>query len=265
MIRCGGTVCRQSSKHASKFRSEKLANKKTGQQTEKVGDYHRFLFGTTDESCCILFHDAWYVPDSDSEPLKMDVMTPHHQDWNDDGKAPPTDFDSPAPVPFLSVSGSFLFSLSWYGPDIEEEKKKKWLELMVRCLREALFEWGVGGKTSSGYGRFNREIWSKEKEKNDKEAEEKRIAAEKEAKLTSMSPIERSIEEFLESKKTDSAPKYTKLIYGLKDSRWTDDDERKAVARYVKLLMQEGDGKPWKGKGKDGDRKTFIQQILGEI
>jgi CRISPR-associated protein Cmr6 len=113
--------------------------------------YHQLLFGTTDESGCIIFHDGWFVPDSESEPLKLDVMTPHHPRWLD-GSVPPTDFDSPTPVPFLSVAGKFYVAVSWCGP---REKEWQWFfDRAAECLRNALFHWGVGGKTTSGYGRL---------------------------------------------------------------------------------------------------------------
>jgi CRISPR-associated protein Cmr6 len=117
----------------------------------KDGEYHRLLFGTTDESGCIIFHDAWFVPDSEREPLKLDVMTPHHPKWLD-GSVPPTDFDSPNPVPFLSVAGRFHIAVSWCGP--VSDQAVSWRDLAMNCLREALLLWGIGGKTSSGYGRL---------------------------------------------------------------------------------------------------------------
>jgi hypothetical protein len=117
----------------------------------KGGAYHRLLFGTTDESGCILFYDGWLVPGSESAPLKLDVMTPHHLHWLD-GSAPPTDFDSPNPVPFLSVSGTFLIAVSWCGP--ESDQATRWTALAAQCLQQGLEHWGVGGKTSSGYGRL---------------------------------------------------------------------------------------------------------------
>lgn len=116
-------------------------------------NYHRFLFGTTDDTGSIIFHDAWYIPGSDPEPLRLDVMTPHHHNWLQ-GQEPPTDFDSPIPVPFLSVSGQFLLVISWQGPD--SNNKQNWLDLIVSLLCDALQYWGVGGKTSSGYGRLVR-------------------------------------------------------------------------------------------------------------
>lgn len=115
------------------------------------GDYHHLLFGTTDESGCIIFHDALFIPESEKEPLKLDVMTPHHPKWLDGG-IPPTDFDSPTPVPFLSVVGQFYVAVSWCGPDHEEAMK--WTELTLSLLKKALEEWGIGGKTTSGYGRL---------------------------------------------------------------------------------------------------------------
>lgn len=117
----------------------------------KPGDnFHRLLFGTTDDSGCITFHDAWLTPSS-PDPLRLDVMTPHHPDWLD-GSAAPTDFDSPTPVPFLSVSGGFSIAVSWHGP--ESKQAEKWTDFALSLLCGALREWGIGGKTSSGYGRL---------------------------------------------------------------------------------------------------------------
>lgn len=114
------------------------------------GVFHQLLFGTTDESGCIAFHDSWLTPDS-RKPLVLDVMTPHHPKWLD-GSVPPTDFDSPVPVPFLSATGTFRVAVSWHGPT--SDKAKNWAELARTLLCDALKEWGVGGKTTSGYGRL---------------------------------------------------------------------------------------------------------------
>lgn len=114
-------------------------------------NFHRLLFGTTDDSGCIIFHDAWYVPDSSRQPLVLDVMTPHHPKWLD-GSVPPTDFDSPTPVPFLSVTGKFRVAVSWRGP--QDPNAECWAERALSVLKTALGDWGIGGKTSSGYGRL---------------------------------------------------------------------------------------------------------------
>ena len=112
--------------------------------------YHRLLFGTTDDSGCITFHDAWILPET-PKPLRMDVMTPHHPNWLD-GSIAPNDFDSPTPVPFLSVAGSFRVAVAWQGP--EHAEAKRWAKLACSLLKQALAEWGIGSKTTSGYGRL---------------------------------------------------------------------------------------------------------------
>jgi CRISPR-associated protein Cmr6 len=119
--------------------------------TEEKHQYHRLLFGTTDDSGCVVFNDAWLTLDS-ADPLVMDVMTPHHPQWLD-GARPPTDFDSPVPVPFVSIMGSFRIAISWHGP--LSPKAACWTELALDLLAEALRHRGVGGKTSSGYGRLS--------------------------------------------------------------------------------------------------------------
>lgn len=223
--------------------------------------YHQLLFGTTDESGCVVFHDGWFVPDSEKEPLKLDVMTPHHPRWLD-GSVPPTDFDSPIPVPFLSVAGKFHVAVSWHGP--VNDKTVSWRDMAMNCLRDALFHWGIGGKTTSGYGRFDEEKWKSDEAKREQEAEQNRIATEKEAALAAMSPIERSIKEFLESHPNKQSPDYMKLLEELRSEkgRWTSDEDRREIAKRVKQGMQ--DAKKWGKKDKDAERTAFIKKILGE-
>jgi CRISPR-associated protein Cmr6 len=122
-------------------------------------EYHKLLFGTTEDGGVIRFEDAWMSPDSldaSGQGLRADVMTPHHQKWQTDASAAPTDFDSPVPVPYLSVAGRFHVALVWQGPEHPEalEQAPKWTELARDLLAKALQEWGVGGKTTSGYGRL---------------------------------------------------------------------------------------------------------------
>lgn len=116
---------------------------------------HSLLFGTTADGGVICFHDAWITPPSLGDgALHLDVMTPHHPEWQA-RKVPPTDFDDPTPVTFLSVTGTFQLRISWCGPsETPLERAQEWTRLAMDLLKEALAEWGVGGKTSSGYGRL---------------------------------------------------------------------------------------------------------------
>ena len=120
---------------------------------ETGGDHHKAIFGTTDDSGHIIFHDAWITPETLVKSLQPDVMTPHHGDYYSDesGNTPPTDFDDPNPVTFLSVVGTFHIAVSC---DVPGEEGQKWANLAFGLLSDALQEWGIGGKTNAGYGRL---------------------------------------------------------------------------------------------------------------
>ena len=116
------------------------------------GEAHRVIFGDQDAAGYIVFHDAWITPDS-LPGLYPDIMTPHHPDYYTNENHPvPTDYDSPVPVGFLSVHGKFCFAVGTYDTS---DSGKAWRQLSLDLLRFALIERGVGGKTSSGYGRFS--------------------------------------------------------------------------------------------------------------
>jgi CRISPR-associated protein Cmr6 len=127
-------------------------------------EYHANMFGTSEKSGVLIFHDGWMVPDQ--KMVEMDVVTPHHKDYYEGKKvegtevpAPATDYDPPGPVPFLSVSRGKKFEVAvecpYYGEDPEQkEASKKWENLGLDCLLQALKSWGFGGKTNTGYGRL---------------------------------------------------------------------------------------------------------------
>jgi CRISPR-associated protein Cmr6 len=107
----------------------------------------------------ILFHDALWVPgDEGAGPmLERDVLTVHQRRYYEGGgKEWPGDFDDPNPVSFLTVApgNCFLVALE-VAPGVEG--RRALLERAGRYLTEALEEWGLGGKTAAGYGRFARE------------------------------------------------------------------------------------------------------------
>ena len=58
---------------------------------------------------------------------------------------------------FLSVKGSFLLSVSCEDPS---ERGKKWAQRAIEILLGAIRDWGIGGKTSSGYGRIDERQFS---------------------------------------------------------------------------------------------------------
>jgi len=130
------------------------------------GEVYRALFGAPDaeqddelrthglpagaSAGLVTFHDAVYVPGSSPEdkPFAADVLTVHQKGYYDgSGRTWPNDYDSPNPVSFLSVRPRIQLWFALSGPSEE-------VALAVRLLREALSQWGIGGKTSAGYGRL---------------------------------------------------------------------------------------------------------------
>ncbi|ABX03222.1 MAG TPA: type III-B CRISPR module RAMP protein Cmr6 [Herpetosiphon sp.] len=113
-------------------------------QAEKPLNAYQTMFGHPESAGYLTFFDALYIPNS-SQPLAIDVMTPHHMTYQQGNLQAPTDFDSPNPVAFLSATGSYLFAI---GGD------QAWVTAAFAILEKALLEYGVGAKTSSGYGRL---------------------------------------------------------------------------------------------------------------
>lgn len=109
---------------------------------------HTIMFGTTETGGYITFFDAPYIPGSakDDRPLAEDVMTVHHPHYYvGDTPAPPADWDSPNPVPFLTATGCYLIAVA--GP-------QEWARTALMILGMALRDMGIGAKTSAGYGRM---------------------------------------------------------------------------------------------------------------
>jgi CRISPR-associated protein Cmr6 len=103
----------------------------------------------------VVFHDALYVPGSAEEdrPYAVDVLTVHQKPYYDahirDRSATtwPSDHAPPNPVAFLTVRPGVRLLLALSGPP-------EWTETAEWLLLDALERWGVGAKTSAGYGRI---------------------------------------------------------------------------------------------------------------
>ncbi len=138
-----------------------LAPKDVTTDTE-AGESYAYTFGLVTQRGAVIFHDAWWIPDKDKLPLAPDVMTVHHPSYyQQDNPAPPSDTDSPNPVSFITVTGTYLIALE--GP-------KPWATAALDLLRIGLEDLGVGAKTRAGYGRasvgpildlrpFTPEVW----------------------------------------------------------------------------------------------------------
>ncbi|WP_051940554.1 type III-B CRISPR module RAMP protein Cmr6 [Stenoxybacter acetivorans] len=124
-------------------------------------DHYTFLFGGGSDANpqarqskgAVIFHDAWICPDSLKTAFHLDVMTPHHTEYYSGEGDPPTDFNTPIPIPFLSITGCFQVKLSFIGNS--KADGNGWIKTAAVILKSALKNNGIGGKTSSGYGRMD--------------------------------------------------------------------------------------------------------------
>jgi CRISPR-associated protein Cmr6 len=203
----------------------------------------RVLFGDTSECGKVVFFDAWWVPDGEP-PLSKDVITVHHPGYyNPPGgkRLPPTDFDDPNPVSFVSARGSFLVAVK--GPD------EGWTGFALKLLLQALEDYGVGAKTSSGYGRL--------------------IAAEGQgpgASGAGETPSDAALADFLDRLDKIKNPELPQRIDGLVTEleRKIQDPARRAKAAGVLLDRIRAAGIDQK---KDGRLKTWaekLQNFLGQ-
>ena len=121
---------------------------------KKTGSAFTTIFGTTEDSGHIIFADAWVTPDSLEGSLLLDVMTVHHPNYYQPAEPlPPSDFDDPNPIAFLSIRGKFQLFVKC---DVPGQEGDRWARLAMDLLLEALDRWGIGGKTAAGYGRMVR-------------------------------------------------------------------------------------------------------------
>jgi CRISPR-associated protein Cmr6 len=115
------------------------------------------MFGTQEHAGSCVFFDA-VVSDLPPEGtlFNPEVMTPHFRSYYEAGgreNAAPHDADNPNPITFLTVSIGTCFGFavgSRHDTDPDGVLRKKARQL----LKESLTTYGIGAKTSAGYGLF---------------------------------------------------------------------------------------------------------------
>ncbi len=119
-------------------------------EVQQRADDFRAIFGTTATAGRAVFFDA--IPDR-TPTLELDVMNPHFPEYYQ-GNAPPTDWQSPVPVYFLTVAAGteFRFGVGWRGA--LDEAGQRLHRFAQEWLKAGLMNLGAGAKTSAGYGYF---------------------------------------------------------------------------------------------------------------
>jgi CRISPR-associated protein Cmr6 len=103
------------------------------------------VFGDESQEGNVIFMDAF---PKDNIELEVDIMNPHYPDYYTKQK-PPTDYQNPNPIFFLTVGKNTKFTFYLLS------KNRKLLDKTISWLKSALLEQGIGAKTAVGYGIFN--------------------------------------------------------------------------------------------------------------
>ncbi len=136
------------------YAKEKAKAKAEKKEIPANADFDRFLaiFGAQDAAGAAVFFDA--LPTRFT--LVRDIMNPHYGSYyRDKGKshAQPADYYSPVPILFLAVEkgSEFRFGVAVRQPQFRELRQQAW-----DWLQAGLTTLGVGAKTTSGYGVFDK-------------------------------------------------------------------------------------------------------------
>ncbi|BBW98381.1 type III-B CRISPR module RAMP protein Cmr6 [Geobacillus icigianus] len=171
----------------------------------------RDVFGTQEKKGMVQFHDIFLI---DGLQLVRDVLAVHMKEYYE-GKKAATDDQKPVPVSFWTVTAAEVeIYLTANRSAQNDEEAKRLLEEAAAWTKAALTEWGIGSKTSSGYGRFidvedvteteflpvvRKETMRLEQRKKEQALLEQRKREEEEqAKLALLSPEERLVAEIVQ-------------------------------------------------------------------
>jgi len=105
------------------------------------------IFGTLDKKGEVIFLDALPIFDENKDFIILDIMNVHYRPYYEKSEVP-GDWHSPTPIFFLAIEKGtkFKFALASRSEDLVEKT--------ASLLKEALVNFGIGAKSSSGYGYF---------------------------------------------------------------------------------------------------------------
>ena len=234
------------------------------------------LFGDTNDlgAGSIIVFDA---VSTSCPQLDVEIMTPHYGPYY---KAPttnpPADWYSPVPISFLTVAESqeFQFALAPRCPKGATSagdlvRAKDLLEQALQCL-------GAGGKTAVGYGRFGNwddvtDAIKRQLETVDRRAKQDRLAAEQQAKLASVTGLDRELAEFTFKWQEAGNPQTAAAVGEGKATEWfqrfgaAPEQDKQKIAQALKLFYVHVN--KWSGRqlsDKQRVKVITIKRLLGE-
>lgn len=210
----------------------------------------------------LVFWDAY--PQCSS--LEVDVMTPHFTKYYQEGKAPPSDDGDPKPIYFMVIPQGVKLAIhvDCRPPLGSPASSVRWRDLLASAIDHALDWGGLGAKTSTGYGRAERnpdaerrEEARRERELEARRAEERRLARQR--KLESLGPLQRLMAELEDCDESRA----NEIFKDLERDTELGEEALRGVAAALKAAYErlgKWGGKSRKQKGKDAQ----IRKWLGE-
>lgn len=203
--------------------------------------------------------------------MVVEIMNPHQADYFQKDNTPPHDNAAPTPLFFLALPpGTALVfrvladegRLAGCGVEIDQARA------FLQSALELAMEWlGFGAKTALGYGHL--ELDRAQLERTEREQTEAQAAADREAELAQLSPLQRKIEEVIAQHPNPQDERFVILCQAMEKGAFTA-EERLAVASEIRQLMLAAgrwnpDGKGSKPRQKkDHRRSQQVQAWLGE-
>lgn len=115
---------------------------------DEIDENDLIFFGNNENSSEIFFFDA--VPEK--YKLGIDILNPHFKEYYLSENVP-NDVYQPVPINFISVfEGTYVFRYVIVSEKNDDNKNKK----ISEYFEEFLTIYGIGAKTSMGYGRFKK-------------------------------------------------------------------------------------------------------------
>ncbi|WP_243293116.1 type III-B CRISPR module RAMP protein Cmr6 [Bacillus sp. FJAT-47783] len=238
------------------------------------------IFGTQNRKGIIQFHDIFLIKDLS---IEQDILTTHFKDYYGQRNAA-TDTQKLNLVPFLTVhvsSADIYLTTNKYVKTPCEYKTEELLEMVAQWTGIALREFGIGSKTSSGYGYFTeihdvtdtklkQFIEKRQMEIAQRKAklveerrrqEQERIQKEIEQKIAQMDEKERLLYQInhLENRQEDVLKSKNKLFDKVINQRNID-----AALALKEFWQQTGDWNVKKKKKKQFEKVQAIKQLLNE-
>lgn len=210
----------------------------------------------------LIFWDV--IPQIVGNSLAVGIMTPHqghYYQWKKDQSgnlievSSPHESGQPTPISYLTVPAKsrFVFHVQCHlahlnriAPELTENHR--WKTLLEAAFQHAYAWLGFGAKTAVGYGAMREDPSVKERlEQQAREAlaqqrREQEEAARQEA-LSRMTPAERTMREFLDTRTDKNQSELSALFNGLKKGEWAG-ELKAAIAADVRTRMQAA--KKWK-------------------